>query len=970
VFGAVGLLVLVGYLWLPRSVQGVTYVLVSAAAAVAAVIAAARCSGRARLVWALFAAAQSSYAVADACYSFVSISRGGVPLPSMADAFYLAFYPLAGLALILLSRPRHGLRRWDAVIDALVAGTAAAMVLWILLRPAIFATDAGLGAQLVSLAYPAGDLVLLVLAIRLVLGPGHRSPALVLLIASLSATIVADLVYAVIAARSGEFGTGGVVDLLWLAGYIAFAMAALHPSRSLIAVQEERPAVLTRRRAGLLVAAGLLPAVVLGYSLLINERVDLVLLVAGTSTLYVLLLARAVGLAREQARATQRERIVREAGAVLVTASTAPQIYGAGLSAAQHLLGHRYRVDVSPRVDPGPTADTSDRTVIALAGQARQHGALTVRGAQPVPVEVRSSLTALAAQVTLALDAALRREQRYYSERRFRSIMQSSSDVMFVLRPDLTVAWCSDSVESISGYTVDELSGTRLLTLVHPDDEQVAGRFSAALEQPGSASRAEIRLRVRDGSYRVFDVTGRNLVSDPAVGGLVVTGSDITERRALEEELRTLALRDQLTGLGNRARLVGSVRRSLRERPPADVAVIFIDLDDFRTVNDSLGHETGDQLLRQVADRLRRGLWADAPTARLGGDEFAVLLDDADKQAALTVGTRIRDILGAPFAVDGQEVFVRASIGVATAEGVGTAETVLRNADMAMHQAKTAGKDRVELFEPRMHAEAVRRLELHRDLRRALDNEEFVLHYQPAIDLASGQLTGFEALLRWQHPTQGLIQPDEFVPLAEATGLIVPLGRWILAEACLQACKWRDQFGPTLTMSVNVSVRQVEGTELLSDVAAALDATGLAPAGLVLELTESAFAVDLQSTVEKLRELDARGIRLAIDDFGTGYSSLRYIKQFPVRELKIDRSFVSALENTTSDLTLVTLIIDLARSLQMSTVAEGIETQFQMDTMRDLGCTLGQGYLFSPPNDVATIETAIRNGSFTPWRPR
>jgi diguanylate cyclase (GGDEF)-like protein/PAS domain S-box-containing protein len=967
VFGAVGLLILAGYLWLPSPVQEGIYVLISAAAAVAATWAAVRCSGRARLVWALLAVAQGSYLVADISYNIMSNSRGGVPLPSIADAFYLAFYPVAGLALLLLSQPRHGPRRRDAVIDALVAGTAATMILWILLRPAIFGTDAGLGAQLVSLAYPAGDLVLLVLAVRLVLGPGRRSPAMVLLIASLSATIVADLAYAVITARRGEFANGGVVDLLWLAGYIAYGMAALHPSRSVIAVQDERPAVMTRRRAGLLVAAGLLPAAVLLYSLLIHERVELLLLIGGASTLYVLLLLRAMGLARAQAHATQRERILREAGTALVTASSAPQIYEAGLSSARHLLGHRYRVDVSHRVDAGPTPG---RTVIALAGQDKWHGALTVRGADPVPVEIRPSLTALATQVTLALDAALRHEQRYYTERRFRSIMQSSSDVMFVLRPDLTVAWCSDSVESISGYAITELSGARLLTLVHPDDERIAGRFSAALEKPDSASRTELRMRMRDGRYRVFDVTGRNLVSDPAVGGLVVTGSDITERRALEDELRTLALRDQLTGLGNRTRFVGSVRRSLRRRHPADVAVIFIDLDDFRTVNDSLGHETGDRLLRQVADRLSRGLWADAPTARLDGDKFAVLLDDADQHAALTFGSRILDILAAPFAVGDQEVFVRASVGVATAEGVGTAETVLRNADMAMHQAKTAGKHRVALFEPRMHSEAVRRLELHRDLRRAVDNGEFVLYYQPAIELASGQLTGFEALLRWQHPTQGLIPPDEFVPLAEETGLIVPLGRWILAEACLQANKWRDQFGSTLTMSVNISARQVEGAGLLSDVAAALDAAGLAPSGLILELTETAIAVDVQSTVDKLRELDASGIRLAIDDFGTGYSSLRYIKQFPVRELKIDRSFVSALENPTSNPTLVTLIIDLARSLQMSTVAEGIETQFQMDTMRDLGCTLGQGYLFSPPNDVATIETAIRKGSFTPWRPR
>jgi diguanylate cyclase (GGDEF)-like protein/PAS domain S-box-containing protein len=955
------MLVLLSYVWLPGTAQAVVYDMVSAGAAAAALVAAVRSSGRARLVWGLLAAAQVSYTVADGWYNAVALTAGEVPIPHGTDVFYLADYPLAGIALLLLSPVCGTTRRADAFIDALVAGTAATLLLWILLRPAIFEPAADVRAQVVSLAYPAADLILLVLAARLVLGPARRSPSLVLLVLSLVLTIVADVVFAVSAARTGGFVSGTPIDLLWLAAYLAFALAALHPSRSQIVIRDLRPPALTRARVVLLVAAGLLPAAVFGLSLIINEQIDLLLFVAGTSTLYVLLLVRVVGLAREQARMTDRERILREAGTALVVADTAGQLYQVGQSAATQLVDGDGWVECSA---DAATVERAGRLVIPLAGRDGQHGALAVTEA---PAEVWPSLDALAAQVTLALDAARREEQRFESERRFRSIVQTSSDVLVVLRPDRTVAWCGDSIEALTGYRADELTNRRLAPLVAPDDRSAAEAFMASLESPGSTARAEIQMRMRDGTTRVFDLTGRNLIEDPAVRGYVLTGSDITDRRALEDQLRELALRDQLTGLANRARLLGQVRGAMRRWPPAQVAVIFIDLDDFKLINDSLGHEIGDQLLRLVGDRIRRTVRSDSTPARLGGDEFAVLLGGVDARAAKRAAAGLVESLSGPFMVGGREVFVQASVGVATADGVSRPDAVLRNADMAMYQAKASGKNRVVLFEPSMYTHAVRRLELQGDLRRALAEHEFVLHYQPVMELASGRLHGFEALVRWRHPSAGLIPPDEFIPLAEETGFIVPLGRWILHEACRQARGWRDRFGSELTMSVNVSVRQLESEALVSDVASALSAAGLPPSALVLEITESALAVDERSTVERLAALDANGVRLAIDDFGTGYSSLRYIKQFPVRELKIDQSFVSVLANVAGDSTLVALIIDLARSLQMATVAEGIETEFQLKTLRELGCDLGQGKLFAPAREAGAAEEALWPGR-SGWR--
>jgi diguanylate cyclase (GGDEF)-like protein len=411
------------------------------------------------------------------------------------------------------------------------------------------------------------------------------------------------------------------------------------------------------------------------------------------------------------------------------------------------------------------------------------------------------------------------------------------------------------------------------------------------------------------------------------------------------------AFNDSLTGLPNRALLLDRLDVALAraEREDQPVSVLFLDLDGFKVVNDSLGHVAGDRLLIEVARRLSGCLRRGDTAARIGGDEFAILLGDiGNPDRAPHVAERLIDALAEPITVLGREVFVSASIGIAHAQG--DAENLLRNADVAMYRAKRSGEaGAYAIFEPSMHAAVVERLELEADLRRAIERDELVLHYQPIVDLAGGQVVGLEALLRWAHPRRGLVTPFEFIPLAEETGLIVDLGRWVLHEACRQAAEWRDDLRTGRPwVSVNLSGLQLLDGSLDAEVAAALAESGLDPAGLTLEITETVLVQDVAAAVDHLEKLRALGVSIAIDDFGTGYSSLRYIGRFPADVLKIAKPFVDGL-HAESDAALVRTIIALADSLGLRTVAEGIEDREQHARLSELGCMLGQGYLFARP---------------------
>jgi diguanylate cyclase (GGDEF)-like protein len=435
------------------------------------------------------------------------------------------------------------------------------------------------------------------------------------------------------------------------------------------------------------------------------------------------------------------------------------------------------------------------------------------------------------------------------------------------------------------------------------------------------------------------------------------------------------AYHDSLTGLASRALFLERLEQSLARAAHQQVrlALMFVDLDRFKVVNDSLGHAAGDALLIGVADRLRSCLRATDTAARFGGDEFAVLLHDlGDTEQAVAIARRINEVLRDPFVIQGREVFINASIGIAfNTDGGATGEGLMRSADLAMYEAKKGGRGQYEVFRPSMQATLMRTLDMEADLRRAVERDEFVLHYQPIVELAGGRVNGVEALVRWQHPHRGLIPPLKFVPLAEETGLIVPIGLWVLREACRQAAEWnagRDG-QPPLTVSVNLSARQLQQPDLPGVVAQILLETGLEPHSLVLEITESLLLLDTEATMHRLQRLKGLGLRLAIDDFGTGYSSLAYLRRFPIDIIKIDKSFVDEIAAGPDASTLARAIVQLGRTLRLGTVAEGIEAADQLAELRGSGCQLGQGYYFAKPLEREEVEALLAGERDVPRLP-
>ncbi len=426
-----------------------------------------------------------------------------------------------------------------------------------------------------------------------------------------------------------------------------------------------------------------------------------------------------------------------------------------------------------------------------------------------------------------------------------------------------------------------------------------------------------------------------------------------------QESLEHQAFHDTLTGLPNRSlfhdRLSQALARQERERKP--LAVLLVDLDDFKTVNDSLGHAAGDELLKFVADSLRETLRPADTAARLGGDEFAVLVQDMRGcRDAVQVAERIIDALTKKLLIEDKEVFVHGSVGIAITYGNESADDVLRNADVAMYAAKGDGKARYQIFDGAMHEGVMERLDLKADLQRAVERKEFVVHYQPLFDMESGKILSAEALVRWQHPERGIVLPNEFIPLAEETGLILEIGRFVLEEACRQLRWWQMQYDNDLCVSVNLSGRQLQESDIVEHVQSVLQSGPVAGSSVTLELTESVLMHNTESTVAKLNALRSLGVHLAIDDFGTGYSSLGYLRQFPIETIKIDRSFTQGVAAGPEESALARAVIKLADTLGMTSIAEGVETKQQVEQLAALGCRIGQGFVFSPALPPAELE--------------
>lgn len=568
-------------------------------------------------------------------------------------------------------------------------------------------------------------------------------------------------------------------------------------------------------------------------------------------------------------------------------------------------------------------------------------------------------LLAVRQNVRLLAETAARQ-----NEARFRSLVQHSSDVILVVEPDGTIQYVSPSAARVLRYEPERLLGLPVQSLLLKEDRE---RALAFLHDAGQSANLpapiEWGFRQPDGSALQTETIATNLVNEPTVRGIVLNIRDVSERQRLRDELVHQAFHDSLTGLANRALFRDRVTHALAiaRRQGREITVLYLDLDDFKKVNDSLGHAEGDQLLKSAAERFLACGRATDTVARLGGDEFAILIEDVQgNDGTAVLVERLTNAMHRPFHLGHNEIHVTASFGIATAVGDETADDLLRNADLAMYTAKRQGKGRFATYESRMVLDSRHRLEMEAALRGAIEREDLTLHYQPIVHLRTGQIFGFEALVRWNHPQYGHLLPQHFVPLAEETGLIVRLGGWVLREACAQIHRWREEYpGANWTMSVNLSGRQLQEPDLVHETRRALGLTGVDPSALVLEITESVLMQQADSAQQQLRAMKSLGVGLAIDDFGTGYSSLGYLQRFPIDILKIAKPFVDDVGAGSEKSALARAIIGLGDTLRLRTIAEGVEVAAQREALVALGCELGQGHYFAKAMPVDAVEKML-----------
>jgi len=564
------------------------------------------------------------------------------------------------------------------------------------------------------------------------------------------------------------------------------------------------------------------------------------------------------------------------------------------------------------------------------------------------------------------------------SEERYRLLAENTHDLVCLHDPDGRYIYVSPSCEMLLGYSYQELLGQDPYPFFHPEDQCIVresynNAFNNALIQ--TPTPVTYRIRHKSGKYIWFETLSKPILGiDNQVVKLQTTSRDVTERIQAQQRLRYDALHDQLTGLPNRGLLTERLELAINRARRLDsynYAVLFLDLDRFKVINDSLGHLAGDQLLTIVAQKLKKHLRDIDLVARLGGDEFVILLEDVvNVEQVIHVTERILADIQTPLSINSSDVVISTSIGIVLGtRNYQQATDVIRDADIAMYRSKAANRGSYKVFNVEMHTQAVNRLTLETDLRKALDRGEFFIAYQPIMDIMGGItqqkncLVGFEALVRWQHPTRGLVSPDYFVPMAEETGLIVPIDRWMFCTVCEQLALWKRQFPhhAPLKMSINLSAQDLRQSNLLTEIDRILAATGIAGSAITLEITESMLIENITKTIQLLKQLKEREIQISIDDFGTGYSSLNYLHRLPADNLKIDRSFVGQMEQGNRNYQVVSTIIALSNQLGLAVVAEGIETSQQLKWLQDLGCEFGQGYFFSEPLRKEMVELMLEN---------
>ena len=602
-------------------------------------------------------------------------------------------------------------------------------------------------------------------------------------------------------------------------------------------------------------------------------------------------------------------------------------------------------------------------TIAALAGMVLLAGQGRV-AIDPVLVFVGGSgaIALLVRLGWLLLDNLVLIQQLDTSEQRFRSVVRSEGGIVLITDVDGLVHYVSGDRQRLYGYEAGDITGSVVTSFIHPEDLPQVNRSLRKFVRRGTADgsvRVDCRVRAADGTWHHVQCT----VSwhAPTQDRLIVIARDVSDQVALQEQLDHLTFHDGLTGLPNRAYFEERTREVIERRGGTNVAVLFLDLDGFTAVNDSVGHVSGDHVLGQAARRLRVEVQADNTVARFGGDEFAVLVEThGDAQSIVRLAEGLVQSLSEPFHVADRDIALTASVGIVFGTEGATTPDLLRNADIAMSRARRQGGARVEVFAASMHADVVRRLELGTELRQAINEEQFVIEYQPLVDLDTSRVTGVEALVRWWRDGT-LVPPEGFIRHAEESGLIVPIGEWVLREACQQMARWRSADWH-VGLCVNLSPRQVTEPGFVTMVADTLADSGLSPGALTLEVTEDVLVDDAEGTVQRLCELRSLGVRLAIDDFGTGYASLAYLRQLPVDTLKVDPSFVSGLGDDAVLTLLTRTVVRLGQDLGLLVVAEGIEQPEQLSMLREMNCPRGQGFLVARPMAARGVESLLRTG--------
>jgi diguanylate cyclase (GGDEF)-like protein/PAS domain S-box-containing protein len=963
--------------------------------------------------WLVLAFGLGALITGDTAYNvLVRVFHERNPFPGLPDVFYVLAVLGLATGLTMLARSGAAVSGRGALVDAIAVTVGLGTLFWIyVVEPDVADPTLTMLSRVLTIAYPLADVLILSIIVRLV-AVARLSPSVGFLVAGSLGLLGSDVLYGV-AQIGGSWSVGSPKDLGWFLFYVTFGSAALHPSMAqLTEPRVARPHKVSVLRLTLLVTVCLIPPGVLWWESMSGDVADGSVIAVAAGALFVLLIFRLGGMVGVHRQALARERGLREAGARLVAANDIGDVTAAVRAAVAELLppGTEHRVVVTVRDATGeermeygarppfsvtraheiwPAGAVLERTAKLLYRRGIEHsvathlghhevalqcplvlddrpsgdprvGMLFVSGDDTALAQLISAVEVLASQAALALERiALAGEiTKRNSEEYFRTLVQNMADVILIINDDGRVRYASPSAETTFGGR--PIVGNALEDVIHPDDRAAVDRaLQLMLVGVDRGHGDDWTVMHADGSRVQVEASGRDLRHDPTVRGLVVTLRDVTERRLLERELMHRAFHDSLTGLPNRVLFADRVQQAVSrsQRNGAVVGVLFIDLDDFKVVNDTMGHEVGDRLLRAVGQRLAQHLRPHDSAARLGGDEFAALIDDASDAVEIErVADRITAALAEPFPFGEETISGAASMGVATTVEAGSADDLLRQADLALYVAKGAGKGQWRRYQSAIHNAVLRRLELRTALDQAVADSAFTLRYQPIVDLETGAPAGFEALVRWNHPVRGLVEPRDFIELAEETGLIVPIGGWVLEHAMAQAAQWQitlEQFAPGREeapyVSVNVSVRQFRAAGFTDRLKQSLASSGLPAHSLMLEITESLLLRDDEQVWADLAALREIGVKVAIDDFGTGYSSLSYLRQMPIDVLKIDRSFIDTMSTSPQQKALVDGIVRLAHTLGLQVVAEGVEDQVDRELLRDMGCPLGQGYLFARP---------------------